>query len=198
MFGDIARSYEAGKVRFLPLHYSSIFSYLAALPVDIALIQVTPPDADGQCSLGPSVHFVPAVLDRAKLVVAEINAAMPRPAHSWLVPYERLDVVVPTDHPLVQLETGAPSEQAQRIGEQVAGLIEDGDCIQIGIGKLPASVLAALHGHKNLRPAWRHGDRRGRGSACRGRADRRAHVAGSAHDGLLHGAGQTRLRLGGE
>jgi 4-hydroxybutyrate CoA-transferase len=150
VFGDIARSYEAGKVRFLPLHYSSIWSYLAALPVDIALIQVTPPDTDGQCSLGPSVHFVPAVLDRAKLVVAEINAAMPRPAHSWLVPYERLDVAAPTDHPLVQLETGAPSEQAQRIGEQVAGLIEDGDCIQIGIGKLPASVLGALHGHKDL------------------------------------------------
>jgi 4-hydroxybutyrate CoA-transferase len=150
VFGDIARSYEAGKVRFLPLHYSAIFAYLAELPVDLALIQLTPPDADGLCSLGPSVHFVPAVLDRAKTVAAEINAAMPRPAHSVLVPYERLDVAIETDHPLVPLETGPLWQQAQRIGAHVAGLIEDGDCIQIGIGKVPASVLGALHGHKHL------------------------------------------------
>jgi 4-hydroxybutyrate CoA-transferase len=150
VFGDIARSYDAGKVRFLPLHYSGIFAYLAALPVDLALIQVTPPDAHGQYSLGPSVHFAPAVLDRAKIVVAEVNAAMPRPPHSYLLPYERLDFVVETAHPLVQLETGATSEQAEKIGAHVAGLIEDGDCIQIGIGKAPASVLAALHGHRDL------------------------------------------------
>ena len=151
VFGDIARSHAAGRVRFLPLHYSAIYSYLAALPVDLALIQVTPPDAAGLCSLGPSVHFVPAVLDRARIVVAEINAAMPRPAQSVLVPYERLDFVVETEHPLVPLETGPVSEQVQKIGRHVAGLIEDGDCIQVGIGKVPASVLAALHGHKRLR-----------------------------------------------
>jgi 4-hydroxybutyrate CoA-transferase len=150
LFGDVARSYAAGKVRFLPLHYSAIFAYLAALDVDLALIQVTPPDAAGVCSLGPSVQFVPAVLDRAKLVVAEVNAAMPRPAHSVLVPYERLDVVVETDHPLVRLEPGAASAPAARIGRHVAGLIADGDCIQVGIGKLPGSILGALHGHKNL------------------------------------------------
>jgi 4-hydroxybutyrate CoA-transferase len=151
VFGDIARSHAAGRVRFLPLHYSAIYSYLAALPVDLALIQVTPPDAAGLCSLGPSVHFVPAVLDRARQVIAEINAAMPRPAQSVMVPYERLDFVVETEHPLVPLETGPVSEQVQKIGRHVAGLIEDGDCIQVGIGKVPASVLAALHGHKRLR-----------------------------------------------
>ena len=79
MFGDIARSHAAGKVRFLPLHYSGIWDYLAGLEIDLALIQVTPPDRAGRCSLGVSVHFVPAVLDRAKAVVAEVNAAMPRP-----------------------------------------------------------------------------------------------------------------------
>jgi 4-hydroxybutyrate CoA-transferase len=150
VFGDIAKSFDAGKIRFLPLHYSAIFAYLAALPVDIALIQVTPFDANGQCSLGPSVHFVPAVLGRAKLVVAEINAAMPRPARSFLVPYERLDFVVETAHPLVRLETGALSDETREIGRHVAGLIENGDTIQIGIGKVPASVLASLHGHKGL------------------------------------------------
>ena len=138
-------------MRFLPLHYSSIFAYLAAREIDIALIQMTPPDADGLCSLGPSVHFVPAVLDRAKLVVAEINAAMPRPARTHRVPYERLDFVVETSHPLTPLETGAVSKQADRIGRYVASLIEDGDCIQVGIGKVPASILGALHDHRRLR-----------------------------------------------
>ena len=80
VFGDIARSHAAGKVRFLPLHYSGIWGYLAGLEIDLALIQVTPPDRSGRCSLGVSVHFVPAVLDRAKVLVAEVNAAMPRPA----------------------------------------------------------------------------------------------------------------------
>jgi 4-hydroxybutyrate CoA-transferase len=150
IFGDIARSFDAGNVRFLPLHYSGIFAHLAALPVDLALIQVTLPDAQGQCSLGPSVHFVPAVLERAKVVVAEVNAAMPRPPNSYLVPYERLGFVVETAHPLARLAAGPISSQAQKIGGHVAGLIDDGDCIQVGIGKVPASILAALHGHKDL------------------------------------------------
>ena len=68
VFGDIARSHAAGKVRFLPLHYSGIWHYLAGLEINLALIQVTPPDRSGRCSLGVSVHFVPAVLDRAKVI----------------------------------------------------------------------------------------------------------------------------------
>jgi acyl-CoA hydrolase len=66
------------------------------------------------------------------------------------VPYERLDVAVETAHPLTRLKTGAPAAHAQAIGARVAALIEDGDTVQVGIGKLPAAVLAALHGHKNL------------------------------------------------
>ncbi len=151
VFGAIARSYQAGKVRFMPLHYSGIFAYLASLPVDLALIQVTPPDANGLCSLGPCVHFVPAVLDHAKVVVAEVNAAMPRTLHSVTLPYDRLDVVVATDRPLVQVASAAPSAQASAIAAHVAGLIEDGDTLQAGIGKLPAAILAALHDHKDLR-----------------------------------------------
>jgi 4-hydroxybutyrate CoA-transferase len=150
VFGDIARSHAAGKVRFLPLHYSGIWSYLAGLEVDLALIQVTPPDRHDRCSLGVSVHFVPAVLDRAKLVVAEVNAAMPRPAHSYGVPYELLDHVVETDRPLVALATGGLAPESHRIGAHVAGLIDDGDTIQIGIGKVPAAVLASLRDRRGL------------------------------------------------
>jgi 4-hydroxybutyrate CoA-transferase len=150
VFGDIARSHAAGKVRFLPLHYSGIWDYLAGLDIDVALIQVTPPDRSGRCSLGVSVHFVPAVLDRAKVVVAEVNAAMPRPARSYDFPYDRLDYVVETERPLVALATGDLPPEVHRIGAHVASLIEDGDTIQIGIGKVPAAVLAALRDRQGL------------------------------------------------
>ena len=150
VFGAIARSHATGKVRFLPLHYSGIWDYLAGLEIDLALIQVKPPDRSGRCSLGVSVHFVPAVLDRAKVIVAEINAAMPRPAHSYEIPYDRLDHVVETERPLVAVPTGGLPPETHRIGTHVAGMIDDGDTIQIGIGKVPAAVLASLRDRRGL------------------------------------------------
>jgi 4-hydroxybutyrate CoA-transferase len=151
VFGDIARSHAAGKVRFLPLHYSGIWAYLVALePIDLALIQVSPPDRSGHCSLGVSVHFVPAVLDRAKTIVAEVNAAMPRPAQSCQIAYDRLAYVVESERPLVTLVTGDLPPQIHRIGANVASLIADGDTIQIGIGKVPAAVLASLRDRREL------------------------------------------------
>ena len=154
VFGDIARSHAAGRVRFLPLHYSGIWDYLARLEVDLALLQVAPPDRHGRCSLGVSVHFVPAVLQRAKVIVAEVNAAMPRPAHSYELAYDRLDYAVGTERPLVALATGAPAPEIDRIGRNVARLIKDGDTLQIGIGKVPAAVLGSL---RDLRDLGLHG-----------------------------------------
>jgi 4-hydroxybutyrate CoA-transferase len=150
VFGDIAKSHAAGRVRFLPLHYSGIWQYLSELPIDLALIQVAPPDDRGQCSLGVSVHFVPAVLERAKLIVAEVNRAMPRPRSSHGAAYERLDYVIETERPLLALPAGRPSDDIRKIGANVASLIEDGDVIQIGIGKVPAAVLEALHDRRAL------------------------------------------------
>jgi 4-hydroxybutyrate CoA-transferase len=150
VFGDIARSHAAGKVRFLPLHYSGIWGYLTALEIDLALIQVTPPNRAGRCSLGVSVHFVPAALAQAKCAVAEVNAAMPRPAQSYEIPYERLDYVMETERPLVALATGGLTAEVSRIGAHVAELVEDGDTIQIGIGKVPAAVLASLRDRQDL------------------------------------------------
>ena len=150
VFNDIAESHAAGRVRFLPLHYSGIWHYLAGLPVDLALLQVSPPDAQGMCSLGVCVHFVPAVLPQAKILVAEINQAMPRAAASFKVPYERLDYVIATERPLLALPGGRLTDETRRIGEHVASLVEDGDTIQIGIGKVPAAVLTALEGHRDL------------------------------------------------
>jgi 4-hydroxybutyrate CoA-transferase len=89
-------------------------------------------------------------LDRAKAILAELNAAMPRPAHSYEIPYDRLDYVVETERPLVTLATGDLGPDIHRIGAHVASLIDDGDTIQIGIGKVPAAVLAALRDRRDL------------------------------------------------
>ena len=93
---------------------------------------------------------MPAVLERARLVVAEVNAAMPRPARSYGIPYQRLDYVVATERPLLALAGGEPTDDIRRIGAQVAGLVADGDTIQVGIGKVPAAVLTALRDHRDL------------------------------------------------
>jgi 4-hydroxybutyrate CoA-transferase len=150
VFGDIARSHAAGKVRFLPLHYTGIWEQLTGLEIDLALIQVTPRDLAGRCSLGVSVHFVPAILDRAKVVVAEVNTTMSRPARSFEISHDRLDYVVETERPLVTLATGDLTPEIDRIGDNVASLIGDGDVIQIGIGKVPAAVLASLGDRRDL------------------------------------------------
>lgn len=144
-------SVAAGKTRFLALHYSRIFTYLRdAAQIDLALVQVAPPDREGRCSLGVSVDFAPSALAKAGTVVAEINRAMPAPPGSPTIPYEAIDFAVHTDHPLVTYEETPPPEEMTAIGRSVASLIEDGDCIETGIGRVPGAVLAALGGKRDL------------------------------------------------
>lgn len=148
---ELRTSFAAGKVRFLPLHYSGICGYMKNHPpVDILLMQVAPPDENGMCSLGLSVDFVPLMLDKAKLVVAEVNAAMPSPPGSPKIPFDGLDYVVHTDRALPELPTGELAPVIETIGQKVAALIHDGDCIQIGIGKVPAAILTCLMDRRNL------------------------------------------------
>ncbi|NJO36262.1 MAG: hypothetical protein HC871_00035 [Rhizobiales bacterium] len=150
MTPEAAHSYRARKVRFMPLSYSRMYRYLEALHVDIALVQVTPAERHGCFSLGTSVHFVPAILEKAGIVIAEINDTLPGLRRSWDIHEDRLDYVLPTSHPLPVLDPGPPSETLRRIGAHVASLVRDGDCIQIGIGKVPGAVLEALHAHRGL------------------------------------------------
>lgn len=148
---ELKDSFDAGRVNFLPLHYSGICTYFAELPpVDLALIQLSPPDADGLCSLGLSVDFVPLIFDHAKCIVAELNADMPAPPGSPKVPFDRLTYTVDTAHPLIELAIGDLGDTVRRIGQNIAGLIEDGDTFQIGIGKVPAAILSQLHDKRDL------------------------------------------------
>src|SRR5690349_10209110 len=144
-------SFAAGRVRFLPLHYSAQYAWLErTCPVDVALIQVAPPDAAGNCSLGVVADFAPAVLGKAGRIVAEVNARMP-PALPGApsVPYARLDYVVETDRPLIEVaDEGGGADEVASIAENAAALIRDGDTVQIGIGRVQNTILARLAGRR--------------------------------------------------
>ncbi len=145
-------SVATGRARFMPLHYSRIPSYFRDVAaIDLALIQVAPPDERGQCSLGVSVDFVPGILKKPDVVVvAEVNQSMPSPPGSPTIPFDRIDFAVPTDHPLIPYGQSAASEEIAAIGTAVAALIHDGDVIETGIGKVPVAVLRALGGKRDL------------------------------------------------
>lgn len=148
---ELAPSLATGATRLLPLHYSGIVSYLETFgDFDVALIQVSPPDGSGTCSLGVSVDFVPAALSRTKCVIAEINHSMPTPPGSPRIPLDIIDYVAEVDHPLVEPSADSEDEVSRRLGEIVASLVHDGDTIQMGMGRIPTAVLTALRTRNDL------------------------------------------------
>ncbi|MBU0677179.1 MAG: GNAT family N-acetyltransferase [Verrucomicrobia bacterium] len=120
------------------------------LPLDAALIQVTPPDEKGMCSLGVSVDIVKSAAENARLVIAEVNPNMPRTlGDSFLHVYD-LDVLVPADESIMERPHPEVTEETEKIAEFVAALIEDGATLEVGIGQIPHSVLRYLKQKKDL------------------------------------------------
>ena len=142
---------QAGRADFTPVFLSEIPDLLrGALPVNIALVQVSPPDRHGYCSLGVSVNVVRAAVNTARIVVAEVNARMPRCHGDAFVPLERLTRRVAVDHPIPELVPETTSAVELAIGRNVASLVRDGDTLQTGIGAIPDAVLASLRSHRDL------------------------------------------------
>lgn len=121
------------------------------LPIDVALIQVSPPDKHGFCTLGTSVDIARAAVDTAKHVIAQVNPLMPRTHGNGIVHVNKIDILV--DHvqelPVVNYASKA-DEASARIGEHVASLIPNGATLQLGIGSIPDQVLKNLGSHKHL------------------------------------------------
>jgi len=142
-------SLESGRAEFMRLQYSSIYKFLASgLKIDVALVQL-PPFQPGQAvSLGICADFLPAVLDKSGLVVGEINNRQPVPADAPFMQAQRLDYAVACDREVPVIPVPVASSQTDEIGRLVAGEIEDGSCLQVGIGAIPNAVLSAL-GNKN-------------------------------------------------
>jgi acyl-CoA hydrolase len=142
---------QAGRADFTPVFLSEIPSLLRTeLPIDVALVQVSPPDAHGFCSLGVSVDIVKDAVDVARVVIAEVNPRMPRTHGDSFVHVSRLAAVVDVDHELPELMPEPIDDVARAIGANVASLIGDGDTIQTGIGAIPNAVLAALRDRRDL------------------------------------------------
>jgi len=118
--------------------------------VDVALIQTSPPDFHGYMSLGVSVDIVKAAVEKASVVVAQVNVQMPRIHGNTFLHIDDIDFIVPRDETLLEYSPEADTEVAPRIGKYVARLIEDGDTIQVGYGTIPNAILANLSEKKHL------------------------------------------------
>lgn len=120
------------------------------LPLDVAIIQVSPPDKHGFCSLGTSVDVTLPALETAKKVIAEVNPNVPRTHGDGIIHISKIDAAVEIDEPMHVVPIPKPTELDQKIGQHVAGLVEDGATLQMGIGGIPNVVLQNLTNHKNL------------------------------------------------
>ena len=121
-----------------------------ALPVDVAILNVSRPNADGYCSYGVSADLAVSAVECAKTVIAQVNDAMPFSYGDALIHVSRIAAAVEVDEPLAELPTSVPNEVESRIGGYIAELIPDGATLQIGVGGIPNAVLAALGNHKHL------------------------------------------------
>jgi acyl-CoA hydrolase len=144
--GAAREAIRAGRADFVPVFLSDIPSLFTggAVPLDVALVQLSPPDAHGDCTLGTSVDTALAAALTAKTVVAEVNARMPRTLGHSAIPLASVAAYVATDRALHEHPKASPSPEELRIGAIIAELVEDGACLQMGIGAIPDAVLACL------------------------------------------------------
>lgn len=120
------------------------------LPLDVALIQVSPPDEDGMCSFGVSVDIVKTAAENASLVIAQVNPRMPRTLGNSLVHIHELDVLVPVQAEIPEVRPANVTETTRQIAEYVASLVEDGCTLEFGIGRIPQALMGFLKTKKDL------------------------------------------------
>ncbi|MBU1671364.1 MAG: GNAT family N-acetyltransferase [Actinobacteria bacterium] len=120
------------------------------IPIDVALVQTSPPDRNGYMSLGVSVDITKAGVEKASVVIAQVNCRMPRVHGDTFVHMDDVDFVVPFDEPLLEYAPSVSDELTLQLGRYVARIIEDGDTIQVGYGSIPNAILANLSDKKSL------------------------------------------------
>jgi acyl-CoA hydrolase/GNAT superfamily N-acetyltransferase len=120
------------------------------VPIDVALVQTSPPDNNGYMSLGVSVDITKAAVENASLVISQINSNMPRIHGDTFLHIKDVDFIVPYEEPLLEYEDKISDEIAQLIGKYVARIVEDGDTIQVGYGSIPNAILLNLSNKNNL------------------------------------------------
>lgn len=149
---SMRRPVDEGRADFVPIFLSDVPGLFLSgnVPLDVAIVQLSPPDRHGYCSLGTSVDAARAAVDSARFVIAEINDQMPRTHGNTAVPFDRIDAFVHTNRPLIEHAPGVETGIEGRIGELVAGLVDNGATLQLGIGAIPDAVLARLGNKRDL------------------------------------------------
>jgi acyl-CoA hydrolase/GNAT superfamily N-acetyltransferase len=141
-----------GLADYTPVSLSDVPALIksGSVGIDVALVQTCLPDAHGYMSLGISVDMVKAATDKAPMIIAQVNAEMPRVHGDGFIHIKDVDFMIRHDEPLLELPGIELNETTQRIGNHVARLVQDGDTIQVGYGGLPNAVLANLYNKKHL------------------------------------------------
>jgi len=143
---------EEGRADFMPIFLADIPRLFTSgvVRLDAAIVQLSPPDRHGICTLGTSVDAAKAAADFAPLLIAEINEQMPRTHGNTVVRLDRVTTFIHTDRPLIEHHGSPETEVEGRIGEIIAGLVEDGSTLQTGIGAIPNAVLSRLYDKHEL------------------------------------------------
>ena len=149
---SIRRSVNKAEADYTPVFLSSVPNLIRTdrIPIDVALIQTTPPNRDGNMNLGVSVDIVKAAVEKANLVICQANSNMPRVPGDGDLCVEDVDIIVPYDEPLLEYLEQVPGDIAQRIGSYVSRIIENGSTIQIGYGSIPNAIVSSFHNKKHL------------------------------------------------
>jgi len=149
---NVREAVAEGRADYTPVFLSEIPRLFrrGKLPIDVALIQVSPPDKHGYCSYGVSVDVTKAAAESARHVVAEVNSNMPRALGDCFIHVDQIHAIVLSDEPLLEAPQGQIDDVAMRIGHQIADIIDDGSTLQLGIGTIPDAVLTCLSDKKDL------------------------------------------------
>ncbi len=149
---NVRSAVREGRVDFTPCFLSEIPKLFrnGLLPIDVALIHVSPPDEHGFCSFGVEVGVTKTAAQAARIVIAEVNPQMPRTLGDSFIHVSKLSYIIPVEYDLPETPMGGTSDLSQRIATHIAGLIPDGATLQMGIGGIPDAVLSQLKHHKHL------------------------------------------------
>jgi len=150
--GELRELSKSGRLDVVPCHYSALPRMFAErrLPCDVGLVQVSPPDTDGMCSLGVGVDYVADAIPHTPVLIAEINAQMPATLGTARIHLDRFAATIATDRALPEDTLRAPREADRVIAARIAELIDDGDTVQFGVGSLASAVIDTLTGHEDL------------------------------------------------
>lgn len=149
---NMRSTFKPGAVDYIPCFLSEIPALLRSgrVPIDVALIHVSPPDHHGFCTLGTSVDTVRAAVDMAKIVIAQINPRMPKVHGDGFIHLSQIHHAVEVDDPLPEQLSPPPSTEELAIAKFCSSMIDDGSTLQMGIGSIPDAVMSSLKGHKHL------------------------------------------------